>query len=315
MSAAADDRLAALFHSAIEHGVLRAFVAVAEERSFTRAAERLYLAQPWLSTQVRNLEARTGLKLFERSSHHVELTAAAQALLPLAKELLTSMDEALSAAVASAQQSAPRMLRLGAPTYTVRLAARVQALAEFEAARPEVEIAIDSNTTAELDRRLRDGGLDAAFLVAPVPERGLRLMPFAHVAGHLQIPDAHPLAARERLRLRDLAGCEVATWRRDLHEAAWDRTFGPMRDAGAHLVPMEGLVVDGVAEAAASLGLICLSEHRSRAIPGVVWRPLDEIVATTIVLAAPADDMTWSDELRVFWEIAAGLATASVPAP
>lgn len=309
MIGAADDRLPVVFHEATEHSALRVFVAVAEERSFSRAADRLYLAQPWLSTQVRNLEARIGLRLFERSSHHVELTAAAAALLPLAKDLLQSLDDAVAAAKrAIGDAPPPGNLRLGAPTYTVFLTSRVQALERFEQARPAAEIAIDSDNTVELEHRLRRGRLDAAFLLAPICEDGLRVLPFARPPRQLQIPADHPLARLDVVGLADLTGHRVATWRPEVHVQAWERIFGPMRDAGAELVPMEGLVVDGIAEAAASLGLISLAGIETRPLAGVVRRPVEGLATATILLAAGADGEGWSDELRCFWAIAEELA-------
>jgi DNA-binding transcriptional LysR family regulator len=302
-------RRAVLFHDAIDHGPLRVFVAVAEERSFSRAADRLYLAQPWLSTQVRSLEARIGLRLFERSSHHVELTPAARTLLPLAKDVLIAMDAAVAATVSAAAgtDAHPRALRLGAPSYTVFLRSRVEALERFEAARPASEIAIDSDSTSTLMTRLRDGRLDAAFLLTPIDSDGLRTLAFAQLPMLLQIPTDHPLAAHEAVELHQLARQRVATWRRDVHPDAFERTYGPIEAAGAELVPMEGLVVDGIAEAAAGLGLLSTASSWTRTT-GTVLRPLHGVPPSTIVLAAAADEATWSDELRTFWAIATELA-------
>src|ERR687884_192443 len=74
--------------------LLRAFVAVAEELSFTRAAQRLFLAQQALSAQVRQLEARVGLKLFERTTRRVTLTDAGERLLPHARAVLEALGTA-----------------------------------------------------------------------------------------------------------------------------------------------------------------------------------------------------------------------------
>src|ERR1700740_1341943 len=82
---------------AIELRHLRAFVAVADELNFGRAAARLYLSQPALSRQIRNLERLVGCDLLRRSTHRVELTLAGEALLDRARGLLRDVDEAVSA--------------------------------------------------------------------------------------------------------------------------------------------------------------------------------------------------------------------------
>ena len=82
---------------AIELRHLRAFVAVADELNFGRAAARLYLSQPALSRQIRSLERLVGCDLLRRSTHRVELTLAGEALLDRARGLLRDVDEAVSA--------------------------------------------------------------------------------------------------------------------------------------------------------------------------------------------------------------------------
>src|SRR5438067_10569110 len=83
---------------AIELRHLRSFVAVAEELNFSRAAERLYLSQPALSRQIRMLERLVGCELLRRSTRHVELTLAGEALLDRTRLVLAALDEAVAAA-------------------------------------------------------------------------------------------------------------------------------------------------------------------------------------------------------------------------
>src|SRR5688572_32952593 len=82
---------------AIELRHLRAFVAVAEELNFGRAATRLFVSQPALSRQIRSLERLLGCELLRRSTHRVELTLAGDALLDRARRLLTDVDDAVFA--------------------------------------------------------------------------------------------------------------------------------------------------------------------------------------------------------------------------
>src|SRR5262249_48729297 len=94
---------------------LRAFVAVAEELNFGRAASRLYLSQPALSRQIRALERLLGCELLKRSTHRVELTVAGSALLDRARRLLGDLDEAIATTQSVGGELANRMATLWAP--------------------------------------------------------------------------------------------------------------------------------------------------------------------------------------------------------
>jgi len=101
---------------------LRAFVAVAEELNFNRAASRLYLSQPALSRQIRALERVLGCELLRRSTHRVELTVAGSALLDRARRLLADLDEAISATQSVGGELANRMATMWAPVLEVAAA-------------------------------------------------------------------------------------------------------------------------------------------------------------------------------------------------
>jgi monoterpene epsilon-lactone hydrolase len=98
---------------------LRAFIAVAEELNFSRAATRLYVSQPALSRQVRSLERSIGYQLLRRSTHQVELTLAGEALLERARRVLTALDDAVAAAQSVGGEMTARMMRLWAPMAAV----------------------------------------------------------------------------------------------------------------------------------------------------------------------------------------------------
>lgn len=92
----------------VELRQLAGFVAVAEERNFCRAASRLYVTQPALSRLVKKLELELGVALFDRSTHHVELTRAGHAFLGRAREVLAQADEAVEAARSAGQDDGRR---------------------------------------------------------------------------------------------------------------------------------------------------------------------------------------------------------------
>lgn len=142
---------------------LRYFVAIAEEQSFTRAAERLWVAQPGLSTQIRRLEEELGIKLFERHARGADLTDAGAAFLGRARAALAAVDDAraLGSDLASGLVGA---IRLGIATGLG--SDLVPALLDdFARARPDVELTVVESFGGTLLRDLRDGRLDA--MVAP----------------------------------------------------------------------------------------------------------------------------------------------------
>src|SRR6185436_6580891 len=103
---------------------LRAFVAVAEDLNFGRAAARLYVSQPALSRQIRALERLVGCELLRRSTHRVELTVAGSALLDRARRLLADLDEAIATTQSVGGELANRMAAMWAPVLEVSSAGR-----------------------------------------------------------------------------------------------------------------------------------------------------------------------------------------------
>jgi monoterpene epsilon-lactone hydrolase len=165
---------------AIEIRHLRAFVAVAEELNFGRAAERLHLSQPALSRQVRALERLVGCELLLRSTHRVELTLAGEALLDRARQLIRDLEDAVSATqsvggelsrrVAQLYQPLAELAAAGADIHQMRAA--YEALhAEFS---PPPEIVV---------RPVNAGGVASLFLSAE-PERPPTLL-YLHGGGYM----------------------------------------------------------------------------------------------------------------------------------
>ena len=118
----ADRNVLTLPHSSdgIELRHLRAFVAVAEDLSFSKAAQRLFITQPALSRQIRSLERMVGCDLFRRSTQRVELTLAGEALLAHARGLLAGLTDAVTATRSVGGELASRMALLGNPGHGLR---------------------------------------------------------------------------------------------------------------------------------------------------------------------------------------------------
>jgi DNA-binding transcriptional LysR family regulator len=142
---------------------LRYFVAIAEERSFTRAAERLWVAQPGLSTQIRRLESELGVQLFDRHTRGVDLTAAGELFLERARTVLAAADVARSTAH-DLEQGLVGSVRLGIVTGA-GWPGTSDLLGRFGRDRPAVELTVVEAYAGTLLRDLRDGRLDA--IVAP----------------------------------------------------------------------------------------------------------------------------------------------------
>lgn len=165
---------------AIELRHLRAFVAVAEELNFGRAAARLYLSQPALSRQIRALERLVGCALLRRSTHRVELTLAGEALLERSRRLLEDMDEAVSATRSVGGELEGRVARLWEPIIELTTGdAELQELRDSTEAMlarfpPPAETAV---------RPVNTGGVQG-LLLTPAPDAPLRLL-YLHGGGYV----------------------------------------------------------------------------------------------------------------------------------
>jgi DNA-binding transcriptional LysR family regulator len=183
--------------------LLRAFVTVAEELHFTRAATRLYVAQQALSRDVRRLERELGNELFVRTTRQVTLTADGERLLPYARAVLQAQDDLLAAA----GRARPLLVDLNSPgLHTPR---RVLHRARELAPGHELMARYESGLTGAAGELLA-GRLDASFGrfagLAPALRAGLDQQPVRHEPMAVVLPEDHPLAALTEVPLAALAG-------------------------------------------------------------------------------------------------------------
>jgi DNA-binding transcriptional LysR family regulator len=200
---------------------LRYFIAIAEERSFTGAAERLWIAQPGLSTQMRQLEAELGAQLFERRPRGIDLTQAGSLFLERARVAVSAADSALATG-RDLEAGVIGSLRLGLAAGA-RLPLASELLLRFGQARPGVELTVVEAYGGTLGRDLRAGRLDA--LVAPTGHGSgdLRTLELGHEPWVVLVGTGHPLAAIGPVDADDLQDERIAiTGHRD--GAALDRT-------------------------------------------------------------------------------------------
>lgn len=189
----------------IDLRLFQQFIAVAEEASFRKAAERLHVSQPPLSAAIQRLEAVVGTRLFDRTRQYVRLTPAGTAFLDEARRTLAQAAMSLDVArgAADGRQGTLRLSFL--PTAALRQIP--QLLRAFTAACPTVTLLLSSDNSGIQLEWLRTGRVDVAVLVVPPHESaGLRIQTLIDEALVLALPVDHPLATRPRVQLAELAG-------------------------------------------------------------------------------------------------------------
>jgi DNA-binding transcriptional LysR family regulator len=197
----------------VELRQLAVFVAVAEEGSFTRAADRLHVVQSAVSAGVRNLEQELGARLFDRSTHRVQLTDAGQALLPEARATLTAATVARDAVDAVRGGVRGTVLLGTMQAQGMRAIGIPELLAGFRHEHPLVHVHIRhaAGGSTEMATQVRDGRLDLAFVSLPANDLpGVALTPLSREPMMILAPGTHRLAKRKSLPIAALAGEPLA---------------------------------------------------------------------------------------------------------
>ena len=187
----------------IELRQMRYFLAVAEDLNFTRAAERLHLAQQALSASIRRLEHQLGVALFVRTTRKVELTAAGEMLVDGARAVVAAAVDAVERVQQVAEGRSGR-LTIGFSTAAggVPIVRRIiRTLAEHE---PGVDIRTAEHDFGDPSAGLADGTVDAAFIFGPLPVEGLASVTLVRENRVLAIRPEHPLARRTVVNADDL---------------------------------------------------------------------------------------------------------------
>lgn len=216
----------------LEPRLLRYFIAVAEERHFSRAAARLHLSQPPLSYAIRQLESTLGVRLFERTSRHVALTDAGHVLYREAQALLRQ-SEAIGTLVQRVNAGLRGRLRIGF-VGSMLYRGMPDLLAAMRAALPDVEHVLTELNSHDQIEAVRRGEQDLGFIHAnPAPPEVCTLdlvaEPFV-----LCVPAAHPLAKRQRVRLAALAGEDFIFFARAASPSYYETVLSLCVTAGFH---------------------------------------------------------------------------------
>ncbi|MFD5558372.1 LysR family transcriptional regulator [Streptomyces sp. NPDC127068] len=277
----------------VDTRLLRYFAAVAAEGTLTRAAERLFVSQPALTKQIRQLEAQLGVTLFARSRAGMALTEPGRALLARVPALLADWDRAARETKRTAARAA-RVLRVGFVASAANEATQ-QIIASFARRRPgwrvDMRQAAWSNPTAGL----AGSNVDAALLRLPFPcQDTLRVEVLFTEDRWVALPTAHPFATRDLIPFRDLweepfvaAPPETGRWR-EYWLATDEREGSPVRIGAVVDQPDDWLsaIANGY-----GIALTPESSARFYVRPGITYRPVSGVSPSQVAVAwAPVDD-------------------------
>lgn len=183
---------------------VEAFVTVAEELHFARAAQRLGVAQSPLSQMVKKLEREMGAPLFERSTRSVALTSAGRSFLPHARGMLAELDLGVRALADSPGEYGTVQLGFSGALNHRTLPLLVAAA---RTRHPGIELTlVHQVVTSDALRQLRSGEIDIAFVGSPIESTELSARVISREPLGVILPSGHPLAELRMLRLADLAG-------------------------------------------------------------------------------------------------------------
>jgi DNA-binding transcriptional LysR family regulator len=274
---------------------LRYVLAVAETRSFTRAADGLFVVQSALSQQVRKLEAELGVQLFTRTTRSVSLTTAGEALIPLMRQVIAGVDQITVDAQALRGTVTGRLTvgMMEIPSDSLDVAAL---MATFHAHYPDVTVTLRSGGSDVLVQATRDRKLDVAIVGSNVARAGDPIS-FDHLFSESLVavlPNGHRLAASSSVSLRELAELPFIDFPPGYglrHET--DRGFAGIQRRVAFEVTRVDEVIHFVCQ---GLGAALLPEsvarNRAEANPTLVLLPVqDAVLQREVHLVAPRAEL------------------------
>ncbi len=224
---------------------LQAFIALAEQRSFTRAAALCHLSQPAFSALIGQLETTVGIRLFDRSTRHVDLTSEGREFETSARRVLVEFDAALSGISDQLARRRGRVSIALLPSLAAGWLPRI--LQRYRADHPGVEIEVADVLSEPCVERVRNGQADFALAAVRADTPELRAEPFCSDSFHLVCPVGHPLAAQAEVKPRD-----VAAWP-FVHMA---RTSSVRQYLDAALHPLQMQTLMEVDQLATAMGMV-----------------------------------------------------------
>ncbi|MET3722010.1 MULTISPECIES: LysR family transcriptional regulator [unclassified Arthrobacter] len=272
---------------------LELFVAVAEELHFNRAAERLHMAQPPLSQQIRKLEEECKTQLFVRNSRNVQLTADGELLLTHARKLLSQYG-AMTAALRQARDGEIGKLRVGFVS-SAAISALPPVVRELRSHWPGIDLELREETTDSQIELITAGALDAGIAreVRTVPGLGTTLLQNERLV--VAVPADHPLAPRPSVGLGELKGERFIAFPRDRISRLFDHIAALLHaaDVDFDLAQQAVQFPTILGLVAAHLGIAVVPESlRAFAIPGLVYLDIQDTNAVSRISLIYSNDMT-----------------------
>ncbi len=264
---------------------LRYFIAVAEELNFTRAAEKLHIAQPPLSQQIQHLEAELGFQLFRRTKRTVHLTAAGQVFFEEAGKILQQVDRAIQL---GRQTSRGELGQLTIGFVSSAAHNVVPAILQaFRTRCPAVKLELHELTTNEQLQRLRFGQIDIGFVRPPVEQEGINSEIVFRESLIVALPETHPAGDRAKVELRELSTEPFILFPRSQAPGLYDAIVSLCQQAGfSPRAAQEAIQMQTIVSlVAAQMGVAIVPESMQNfQRNGVVYKSLPE--STCIVAIA-----------------------------
>ncbi len=261
----------------LELRLLRYAIAVAEELHFARAAERLHLAAPSLSKQIKQLEEVLGYQLFERKTREVVLTAAGAAFVTEARQALVYAERAVECG-AAASRGDTGVLSVGYTTAWVESSLLTAIRATFSDKVPGSILTFHSACTVSQIDLLLKGSLQAGFVVFPADADGLRTHRIWREPLALALPEKHRFTAQDEIEIRDLNEEPMLWQARAVNPRLHDHLLKSCQKLGfvpniVHGVKTPTEAIDWVA-AGTGIALVCASTGDRIQHKGVAFRRL-----------------------------------------
>jgi DNA-binding transcriptional LysR family regulator len=263
------------------------FLAVAEEKHFGRAAQRLGMSQPPLTEQIQVLEQSLKVRLFERSRRGTQLTAAGAAILPAVRKFADQM-ERLELAVQEALAGHAGLLTIGAISSAM-LDVLPPVLERLKAQRPGLSVSVREIDSADAVPALESGDIDLAFARLE-GELGatIRVLPLAEDRIGVALPRTHPLAASTRVRLGALAEEQMVMFSRHVSPVYFDSLVAACQASGfsPRILHEVRSVASQLAFVGCGQGIALVPSALKKAAPeNVVIRPLKEDLTVATAMA------------------------------
>jgi len=256
---------------------LQYFIAVAEELNFSRAAERLHMAQPPLSQQIRQLEEELGFQLFHRTKRQVQLTAAGQVFFREAKAILGQVEQAIQTGQQASRGETGRLVIgfVSSATYNI-LPSILQA---FRQAIPAVTLELRELTTNQQLQLLASGQIDVGLVRPSVEQPNLHSEILFEESLMAALPLAHPARKRGKISIKSLIDEPFILFPRSLAPGLYDPIISFCQQAGfspqvvQEAIQMQTIVSLVAAEMGVSIVPMSL-QHLQRS--GVIYKPFQE---------------------------------------